>query len=174
MTNTTTFEASWGVAREPVGSADALALFRDYYTEVSDRYYLLHEGHRTAPEELARCLAEETGAELEPPKGVLLVARYGGEAAGCTGIRLVDDRDRTAELSRVFVRRERRGCGGGARLLAEAEHTARGMGAERIVLDTRHDLVEARALYARHGYAEVPAFNSRRYAQRWFAKELTG
>lgn len=172
MTKTPMFRASWVVAPEPVGSADAVALFRDYYTEVSDRYYLLHEGRRTAPEELAKCLAAETGEQLEPPAGVLLVARTDGEAAGCAGVRLVDDR--TAELSRVFVRPERRGLGGGSRLLAGAESTARAMGAERVVLDTRHDLVEARALYAHRGYAEVPAFNSSRYAERWYAKELTG
>ena len=172
MTNATTPRASWSIAPEPVRSADAVALFRDYYTEVSDRYYLLHEDRRTTEEELTKGLAAETGTELEPPAGVLLIARAGGEAAGCAGIRLVDDR--TAELSRVFVRPELRGLGGGSRLLAGAERTARELGAERIVLDTRHDLVEARALYARHGYAEVPAFNSRPYAERWFAKALTG
>lgn len=172
MTNTATDRASWTVAPEPVGSADAVALFRAYYTEVSDRYYLLHEGRRTTPEELAKGLAAETGEELEPPAGLLLIARADGEASGCAGLRRVDDR--TAELRRVFVRAELRGLGGGARLLAAVEDTARELGTERIVLDTRHDLVEARALYVRHGYAEVPAFNSSLYAERWYAKELTG
>jgi hypothetical protein len=41
-----------------------------------------------------------------------------------------------------------------------------------MVLDTRHDLVEARALYARLGYAETEPHNDDRYAEHWFAKNL--
>lgn len=36
----------------------------------------------------------------------------------------------------------------------------------------RLDLAEARALYVRHGYAEVPAFNEGDYAEVWYAKDL--
>ena len=43
----------------------------------------------------------------------------------------------------------------------------------RLQLDTRHDLVEARRLYARHGYHEVPAFNAEPFAEHWLAKDLT-
>jgi len=39
-------------------------------------------------------------------------------------------------------------------------------------LDTRHDLVEARSLYAAHGYREVPAFNDAPYAEHWFTKAV--
>jgi hypothetical protein len=46
------------------------------------------------------------------------------------------------------------------------------MGAGRIVLDTRLDLVEARALYVRHGYAEIPALSDRLHAEIWYGKEL--
>ncbi|THA38335.1 GNAT family N-acetyltransferase, partial [Streptomyces sp. A1136] len=50
---------------------------------------------------------------------------------------------------------------------------ARALGLSLLRLDTRHDLVEARGLYAKHGYREVPAFHHRSpYAERWFAKEL--
>jgi hypothetical protein len=41
-----------------------------------------------------------------------------------------------------------------ARLRA-AEARARELGLTRLFLDTRHDLVEARALYAAHGFVEV-------------------
>jgi len=37
----------------------------------------------------------------------------------------------------------------------------------------RNDLVEARRLYIRAGYGEVPAFNSESYADYWFAKSLS-
>ncbi|NYV79008.1 GNAT family N-acetyltransferase, partial [Streptomyces sp. UH6] len=39
-------------------------------------------------------------------------------------------------------------------------------------LDTRSDLVEARALYARLGYRETPPHNDGVYAEHWFAKDL--
>ncbi|MFJ1539801.1 hypothetical protein ACIODS_14790 [Micromonospora chalcea] len=53
------------------------------------------------------------------------------------------------------------------------EHRGAGGGATRIRLDTRSDLVESRALYARHGYREIPAFTSGPYAQHWFEKSLS-
>jgi len=34
-------------------------------------------------------------------------------------------------------------------------------------------LVEARRLYARLGYREVPPFNAGQYAEHWFEKTLT-
>ena len=72
----------------------------------------------------------------------------------------------------MYVRPEHRGAGGGAALIAAIEAFASGGGATRIRLDTRSDLVEARALYARHGYREIAAFSSGPYAQHWFEKSL--
>ena len=40
-------------------------------------------------------------------------------------------------------------------------------------LDTRNDLVEARALYAKHGFAEIDRYNDAVYAEHWFEKRLT-
>lgn len=172
----TSAPASWTIAPEAVDSPVAAALWRAYYTEVSDRYYLLHEGRRTDPGELEREVAAETGDDLRPPTGALLVARYGGEPAGTAGVRLTDDLPPgppAAELKRVFVREDMRGKGGAALLLAAAEDAARALGAERLVLDTRLDLVEARALYARHGYEESEPLTERMYAECWYAKKLT-
>ncbi|MFF1381055.1 GNAT family N-acetyltransferase [Streptomyces sp. NPDC058308] len=163
--------ALWTIAPEPYDSPVAAALWRAYYTEVSDRWYLLHEGHATDPAELEREVAAETGADLAPPGGVLLVAWCGGEPVGTAGVRLLDAE--TAELKRVFVREDMRGRGGAPRLLAAAEDAARGLGAGRIVLDTRTDLVEARTLYARHGYEETEPLTERPYAEHWYAKQLT-
>ncbi|MBO4258651.1 GNAT family N-acetyltransferase [Streptomyces griseorubiginosus] len=161
---------TWTVAPEPVDSAVAAALWRAYYTEVSDRWYLLHEGHRTDPAELEREIAANPGSELAPPTGLLLVARYDGVPAGSAGVRLLDET--TAELTRVFVAAELRGKGGAPLLVGAAEEAARTLGARRLVLDTRGDLVEARALYARLGYRETQAHNDDPYAEHWFRKEL--
>ncbi|MDQ0962222.1 ribosomal protein S18 acetylase RimI-like enzyme [Streptomyces sp. B4I13] len=163
--------APWTIAPEPFDSPDAVALWRAYYTEVSDRYYLLHEGRRTAPAELDREIAAHTGAELSPPAGQLLVGRYGGEPAGTAGVRLLDAS--TAELTRVFVREGVRGRGGAPLLVRAAEDAARALGADRLVLDTRADLVEARALYTRLGYTETEPYNDDPYADHWFEKTLS-
>ncbi|MEU2225737.1 GNAT family N-acetyltransferase [Streptomyces sp. NPDC018347] len=161
---------TWTIAPEPYDSPAAAALWRAYYTEVSDRWYLLHEGRRTDPDELERRIAAVTGAELRPPTGQLAVGRYNGTPGGSAGVRLLDAD--TAELTRVFVLPGLRGTGGAPLLVAAAELAARGLGARRIVLDTRADLVEARALYARLGYTETGPHNTDPYAEHWFRKEL--
>ncbi|MFJ7344026.1 GNAT family N-acetyltransferase [Streptomyces sp. NPDC101110] len=161
----------WTVTPEPFDSPVATALWRAYYTEVSDRWYLLHEGRRTDPAELEREIAAPTGADLAPPRGLLLVARYDGEPAGSAGVRMLDGT--TAELTRVFLYEPMRGRGGAPLLVRAAEGAARALGATRLILDTRGDLVEARALYARLGYTETEPHNDDRYAEHWFCKELT-
>ncbi|MFE8943678.1 GNAT family N-acetyltransferase [Streptomyces sp. NPDC007856] len=161
---------TWSITPEPYDSPVAAALWRAYYTEVSDRWYLLHEGRRTDPDELERGIAAATGAELTPPTGQLLVGRYDGEPAGCAGVRLLEPD--TAELTRVFVYERARGRGGAPLLVAAAEEAARALGARRLILDTRSDLVEARSLYARLGYTETGPHNDDFYAEHWFRKEL--
>ncbi|WP_448317463.1 GNAT family N-acetyltransferase [Streptomyces sp. CO7] len=164
---------AWSVAPEDVGSADAAALWRAYYTEVSDRWYLLHVGRRTDPDDLERGIAADTGEALRPPGGTLLVARHDGVAAGTAGVRLLGDaEDGVAELKRVFLLPGFRGRGGAALLVGAAEDAARALGARRLILDTRSDLVEARTLYARLGYRETAPYNDSAYAEHWFAKEL--
>jgi GNAT superfamily N-acetyltransferase len=161
---------TWTIAPHAPDSPAARALWRAYYTEVSDRWYLLHEGRRTDPAELEREIAAERGASLAPPHGRLLVARYGGAPAGTAGVRLLDAA--TAELTRVFLLPHLRGKGGAALLVEAAEQAARELGAARIVLDTRSDLVEARALYARLGYTETEPHNADPHAEHWFVKQL--
>ncbi|MEU4212768.1 GNAT family N-acetyltransferase [Streptomyces sp. NPDC026206] len=73
----------------------------------------------------------------------------------------------------MFVRAGRRGTGGAAALLGAAEAAAREWGAGRIVLETRRDLAEARALYARHGFAETAPYKEGDvYSEVWLGKEL--
>ncbi|MGW0497125.1 GNAT family N-acetyltransferase [Streptomyces sp. NPDC003007] len=161
---------TWTVTPEPYDSPVAAALWRAYYTEVSDRWYLLHEGRRTDPAELEREIATRPGADLAPPRGVLLIARYGGEPAGSAGVRLLDGT--TAELTRVFLHPSMRGRGGAPLLVGAAEDAASALGAARMILDTRGDLVEARGLYARLGYRETAPHNDDPYAEHWFRKDL--
>ncbi|MFJ7072943.1 GNAT family N-acetyltransferase [Streptomyces sp. NPDC098781] len=163
---------TWTVSAEPPASPAATALWRAYYTEVSDRYYLLHQGRRTDPAELEREITAHTWSELQPPRGTLLVARYAGEPGGSAGVLLLDGG--TAELKRVFIHESLRGKGGGRALVTAAETTARSLGATRMILDTRHDLVEARTLYTHLGYEETTPHNDAPYAEHWFSKPLSG
>ncbi|WEH33162.1 GNAT family N-acetyltransferase [Streptomyces sp. AM 4-1-1] len=158
----------WTVAPERFDSPGATLLRRDYYTEVASRYW----DRPATAEEIEDGLTDDGAELLTPPTGQFLVGRHGKSAAGCAGLLVVDADAGVVELTRVFVRREFRGTGGGGALLTAAEERARALGMAQIRLDTRSDLVEARGLYAKHGYREVPAFHRRQYAEHWFAKEL--
>jgi len=80
--------------------------------------------------------------------------------------------ERIGEVKRLFVAPAARGRELGALLMGELERIARGHGLSLLRLDTRHDLVESRRLYAALGYDEVPAFNDGQYAQHWLSKPL--
>ncbi|MCP9212602.1 GNAT family N-acetyltransferase [Streptomyces cucumeris] len=164
--------ASWTVSALPVDDPVAVGLLRAYLVDVADRYYRLHEGRDATAAEIERALSEMNSDDLAPPDGVFLMARRDGAGgpAGCAGLRRRDAH--TVELKRVYIEPGSRGLGGGAALLAAVEAAASGLGARRIVLDTRLDLVEARALYARHGYRDVAPFGDGTYAEVWMAKEL--
>ncbi|MCS7484608.1 GNAT family N-acetyltransferase [Umezawaea endophytica] len=161
---------TWTITPEPVDSAESLELLRTYFVEVADRYYRLHEDRDSTPEEIESGLAGAPSDFLAPPTGIFLVGRHDGVAAACAGLKVRDAT--TVELTRVFVRPDRRGTGVATLLMEAVDAAARDLGAERIVLDTRLDLVEARALYLRSGYAEVPAFSDGPYAEVWYRKEL--
>lgn len=163
-------QQAWVVESFQADRPEAATLLRDYYTEVADRYRLLHLGRRSTPTELRDELAVYSVEDLIPPKGFFLLGRHGGEPAACAGLRVLGDG--VLELTRVFVRPQWRGTGGGSSLLGAVEDVAVSLAAHRIVLDTRLDLVEARALYRRHGYAEIPAYNSEEYAEIWYGKNL--
>ncbi|MFI9061667.1 GNAT family N-acetyltransferase [Streptomyces sp. NPDC053429] len=162
-----TATAGWQVAPEPFTTADATALRRAYYAEVAGRYW-----RRSVTEaEIDEGLRDDPADGLAPPTGRFVVGRYDGRPMSCGGIRLLDPT--TAELTRVYVDPRARGTGGGAALLRALEDAGRDMGAERIRLDTRSDLVEARRLYARQGYVEIPAYNAGPYAEHWFEKPIS-
>ncbi|MFD8981035.1 GNAT family N-acetyltransferase [Streptomyces sp. NPDC059564] len=163
---TTTGTTAWEVTLESFATPDATALRRAYYAEVAGRYW-----ERTATEaEIDQGMLDDPADGLVPPTGCFAVGRLDGRPRACGGIRLLDPV--TAELTRIYVDPRTRGTSGGAALLAALEEAARALGAGRVRLDTRSDLVEARALYARHGYREIPAYNSGPYAQHWFEKSL--
>jgi GNAT superfamily N-acetyltransferase len=162
-----TVNKCWNITAFPVSHPESAALLRQYYEDIVSRYY----GRQVGGAEIDDVLAEFPSDDLTAPTGHFLVGRYDGRPAGCVGLRVLDPD--TAELTRLFVHPASRGTGGGGWLLSAAESAAREvLGASVIRLDTRKDLIEARALYAKHGYAEIPDFNDgREYADHWFEKK---
>lgn len=162
---TITARPTWTTSVSRPDQPDAVLLLREYMTEMVVRYH-----RRPAlPGEVDDALAEMPSDDLTKASGLLLLAHHGTDLAGCAGLRWHSG---WAELTRVFVRPAHRGAGGGAALLTAVEQHARAAGAEAIRLDTRADLVEARALYARYGYVEIPAYSRGPYAEHWFEKRL--
>ena len=154
-------------APHPVGSPESVTLLRRYYTELVIRYY----GRPTDDAEVDAVLAEEPSGDLVPPTGEFLVAWRDGAPVGCAGLRVLTPA--MVELTRMYVGPEARGQGFAGLLIGTVERIAvEEFGAEAIRLDTRGDLVEARALYAKHGYAEIGDYNNSRYADHWFEKKL--
>ncbi|MFC4004213.1 GNAT family N-acetyltransferase [Prauserella oleivorans] len=154
------------IAPAPVADAESAELLRRYFADLSLRYY-----RRPATEaELDAAMSEDPSDDLVPPHGVFLMARIGGVVAGCAGVRR---RTGFGELTRMFVLPEFRGRGVAGRLLVTAEDHARAMGLPLMRLNTRLDLLEARALYARHGYREIPSYGDAPYAECWFERELS-
>ncbi|WP_345429613.1 GNAT family N-acetyltransferase [Actinoallomurus vinaceus] len=164
----------WKLGPEPVGSPDATRLRREYYAEVASRYWK----RPATSQEVDEGLAGDGADLLVPPAGQFVVGRYGGEAAACGGVLLLDtdtDTDTgtdTAELTRVYLRPAFRGKKGAGLLLEFLEEEARALGARRMVLNTRLDLIEARSLYVRHGYAEIPAYCTGPYVEICYGKDL--
>jgi DNA-binding MarR family transcriptional regulator/GNAT superfamily N-acetyltransferase len=103
--------------------------------------------------------------------GTFLLATSDGRPVAYGGVQRVSAE--TGEIKRMWVAGDWRGAGLGSRMLRELEALAARLGHTRVVLDTNGTLLEAIAMYERAGYAEIERYNDNRFAERWFAKELT-
>lgn len=143
---------------DPSG-AEAQACIAAYFHELQHRFDEGFDPTRTI---------SATPEELAPPQGCFLIARLDGEAIGCGGLKLKGKGH--GELKRMWVSPSARGLGIAQRLLDALEQHAADSGITVLRLDTHRNLVEARSLYARNGYAEIAAYNGNPYAHHWFEK----
>jgi DNA-binding MarR family transcriptional regulator/GNAT superfamily N-acetyltransferase len=141
---------------------DAQHCLRSYFTELQERFETGFDP--------ARSLLPDAG-ELQPPHGLVLVARLHGETVGCAGLKLPSGAP--AEVKRMWVAPHTRGLGLGRRFLAELEARAARHGFDVLRLDTNKALSAAIGLYHSYGFQEVTAFNDEPYAHHWFEKQIT-
>lgn len=97
---------------------------------------------------------EDTLARLAdihaPPRGAILLARVGGEAAGC--VMYAPDGAKTCQMKRMFVAPAHRGVGVARALATALIGAARRGGYTRMRLDTGPRQTEAVALYRQLGF----------------------
>lgn len=108
------------------------------------------------------------GAELAalpgkyaPPRGRLLLARIGGEVAGCAAFYPMSDK--VCEFKRLYVRRAFAGKGVGRALLEAAIAEAREVGYSHMRLDSLRRMAEAGKLYTQYGFYEIAPYNENPY-----------
>jgi DNA-binding MarR family transcriptional regulator/GNAT superfamily N-acetyltransferase len=148
------------IGHEDPSSADARWCLGHYFAELAERF---EEGFDPGPPLPA--------AELTPPAGAFLVARFNGQPAGCGVLRSLEPG--TAEIKRMWIDRPHRGLGLGARMLRALEEQAAALGHTRVRLDTNRALDTAQAMYRANGYLETPRYNDDNpYADYWFEKAL--
>jgi GNAT superfamily N-acetyltransferase len=133
------------IRREEITSPMARALISDLNAELAAMY----------PEEGANHFRLDAD-EVAPGRGAFVAARAGGRLVGCGAVRRIDAE--TAEVKRMFVKREARGQGIGRLLLATLEGEALLLGARRLVLETGERQDAALALYGRAGFVRIPPF----------------
>jgi DNA-binding MarR family transcriptional regulator/GNAT superfamily N-acetyltransferase len=149
------------LAAEDPASSDARWCLGHYFAELGERFEEGFDPVRTLPADRR---------ELVPPSGAFLLARFGGQPAGCGALKTVAPG--VGEIMRMWVDRAHRGLGIGKRLLDGLEEQAAALGQHTVRLYTNRSLAEAKAMYRGSGYVEIPRYNDDPYADHWFEKQL--
>jgi GNAT superfamily N-acetyltransferase len=158
--------ARWAIVARRITHPDAALLVED----VQQEYVVRYGGRDDTPLE---------PGYFEPPAGAFFVGYLDGRpvASGAWRRRrdvLVEGRDESAEIKRMYVSASARGLGLARAMLAHLEQSARAAGAEVMVLETGLAQPEAIALYESSGYRPIPGFGFYKDAalSRCFARLL--
>ena len=134
------------IADVPAEFEDAGKLFREYAASLSiDLCFQNFDEEKMTLD-----------TQYNKPKGALILAYAEDTAVGCAGLRELDSQ--TAELKRMYVKKEHRKSGIGVRLLELILAKGIEFGYEKIRLDTLPDMQAAQALYRRFGFYEIPSY----------------
>jgi GNAT superfamily N-acetyltransferase len=151
------------VRRVPAGGEAAALLMAEYMAEIERRL--------GAPFDHAQ-YPGATPEELEPPRGLLLIAFDGDDPVACGAVRVI--RPGVAEIKRMYVAPRARGRGLGRNLLRELERAAVELGCRTTRLDTMAAMAEAGALYRSAGYEPIADYNGNPLAAVWMERALPG
>jgi GNAT superfamily N-acetyltransferase len=149
------------VRRVPAGGHAARRLMAEYMEEIERRL--------GAPFDHAQ-YPDPGPVELEPPRGILLVAFDGDDPVACGAVRLIGPD--VAEIKRMYVAPRARGRGLGRRLLGDLERGAAELGCSTVRLDTMAAMAEAGALYRSAGYESIADYNGNPLAAVWMERAL--
>jgi GNAT superfamily N-acetyltransferase len=149
------------VRRMPADAEAARLLMAGYMEEIERRL--------GAPFDHAR-YPDLAPAELEPPRGLLLVAFDGDDPVACGAVRAIGPG--VAEIKRMYVVPRARGRGLGRTLLAALERGAVELGCRTARLDTMGAMAEAGALYRSAGYEPIADYNGNPLATDWMERAL--
>lgn len=100
-------------------------------------------------------LANLPGA-YAPPSGVLFIAYWNNEAAGCIALRKLENK--ICEMKRLYVKKNFRGKNIGKVLTDELIAKAVQLGYEKMRLDTVPSMQTAQKLYRELGFYEIPPY----------------
>jgi GNAT superfamily N-acetyltransferase len=140
---------------ELITSSGALSMFHGAVDELIRRYGMI-EGDIDPGSDNSFHLTLE---ELLPPKGLFLVARRDSHPVGGVGIRPIGEPSlEFAEVKRLWVRPDQRRTGVGEALMRRIQERARGLGYQRLYLETGPLQPEALALYQTSGWEPVDDF----------------
>lgn len=128
------------------------------FSEYTD---MLIEGDSSFKEYLNIQHYDEEVAHLEikygHPFGRLYLACVGGRAAGCIGLRKIDETN--CEMKRLYVRPEFRGNKIGEQLVGKIIADAREIGYSAMLLDTLPFLESALHIYEKFGFYTIDSYN---------------
>lgn len=121
-------------------------LFREYQQLVGEPICFRAFAHEVA----------NLPGDYADPRGRLVLAEIEGRDVGCVAVRPLEGDPAAAELKRLYVRPEVRRVGIGRILVTGAIEFARGVGYQRLQLDTLDTMVAARRLYESMGFQIIP------------------
>ncbi len=105
-----------------------------------------------------------------PPDGIFYIVLVDDEIIGTAGLRKLEND--SAELKRMFIKKEFRGQGLGTALMEKLIEFACHQDYKRIYLDSNRSLKAAQALYKKFGFQETERYNDNFRADIFMVKEL--
>lgn len=131
--------------------AQSLITYSDsYQPQVKDLVVSTHEEFGFKYDPVLDADLEDPNTAYVEDGGVFYLFVENHKLLGTVAVRKVDPE--TAEIKRMYVAKDRRGSGLGARLLDKALAFCKESGFKRVVLDTHAAQADAQALYKSRGF----------------------